>query len=776
MNEATSSCHAGAFPFPSILIKLILWLAFSALMVIAAVLYLPLTLQAVLAWFLVGCIVLVRLTPRIPPQTQRIFLVLVSTFLSCRYLAFRTTDTLLFPTLADTVAVLLLYSAEAYGVLIHLLGLFVNIFPLQRPVTPVDLSRPDLPTVDIFIPTYNEPEEFVATNVRACNLLDYPPGKYRIFILDDGGTWQKRHADDSVAAAAAERRHHRLRSLAHSLGAYYLTREKNDHAKAGNLNEALARTCREMGADAGTISHAPRVQNGFGKSGGELILVLDCDHIPARDFLRNTVGPFLDDPDLFLVQTPHFFINPDPIEKNLDTSAHSPSENEMFYGAVHHGMDAWNASFFCGSAALLRRRHLAAIGGIQGETVTEDAETALALHAKGLRSAFISKPMACGLSPETFADFILQRSRWTQGMIQLLMRKNPLVIKGLQPYQRLCYLNACLFWLFGVARFVFWSAPLLFLFFGLQVYNASLTQIAVYALPHLAGALLVSDYMFGDVRHPFFSELFETVQSLFLVPAVFSAVLNPKSSTFQVTPKGTNLTHDALSPLAIPLYIMFVSALLSYPFAFWRWSVAPLQQDAVVLCTLWTTFNLIMTLLGLGVVWEKRQIRGWHRLRVNEDVMIEDPASRMQQKGTVLDVSLTGVRIRVPSGFTIPREKRLTLVATDSQGHTYHLCIDTIRVEQDAGHKVIGGKFVAESSEAKSQVVGYVFGDSDRWEKYWGRRRSRIGFFRSIWYLFGKGILGTIQNFSGLSRLAARVLSTLLVDGFRLFIHRKSEG
>jgi len=153
--------------------------------------------------------------------------------------------------------------------------------------------------------------------------------------------------------------------------------------------------------------------------------VLDCDHVPTRDLLRNTVGFFMQDEKLSLVQTPHFFINPTPVEKNLETHRRSPNENEMFYGAVQLGLDFWNSSFFCGSAALLRRKHLVEIGGIASDTITEDAETALALHRRGYNSVYLNKPMVMGLSPESFDDFILQRSRWAQGMTQILVLKNP---------------------------------------------------------------------------------------------------------------------------------------------------------------------------------------------------------------------------------------------------------------------------------------------------------------------------------------------------------------
>ena len=164
-----------------------------------------------------------------------------------------------------------------------------------------------------------------------------------------------------------------------------------EHAKAGNLN------------------------NGLAHSSGELVAVFDADHAPARDFLTETVGYFGENPKLFLVQTPHFFINPDPLERNLRTFDKMPSENEMFYGIIQRGLDKWDASFFCGSAAVLRREALETTNGFSGVSITEDAETALELHSKGWDSVYVDKPLIAGLQPATFASFIGQRTRWAQG-------------------------------------------------------------------------------------------------------------------------------------------------------------------------------------------------------------------------------------------------------------------------------------------------------------------------------------------------------------------------
>ena len=123
----------------------------------------------------------------------------------------------------------------------------------------------------------------------------------------------------------------------------------------------------------GFINMLNLFNNALQITNGKFIVVLDCDHVPAADFIEKTLGFFLEDEKLFLVQTAHNFVTPDPLERNLLTDAHSPTENEKFFHAIMPGLDYWGAAFFCGSAAMLRRSALHDIGGFSAETVTEDA-------------------------------------------------------------------------------------------------------------------------------------------------------------------------------------------------------------------------------------------------------------------------------------------------------------------------------------------------------------------------------------------------------------------
>ena len=83
------------------------------------------------------------------------------------------------------------------------------------------------------------------------------------------------------------------------------------------------------------------------------------------------MGWFGKDPKLGMVQTPHYFFSADPFEKNLGTFGTVPNEGELFYGLIQDGNDLWNATFFCGSCAVLRRTICEEVGGIAVERSEE---------------------------------------------------------------------------------------------------------------------------------------------------------------------------------------------------------------------------------------------------------------------------------------------------------------------------------------------------------------------------------------------------------------------
>ena len=215
----------------------------------------------------------------------------------------------------DAFFIMCLLLAEAYAFIILFLGYFQTIWPLRRAPVALPENTEDWPNVDVLIPTFNEPLEVVRYTALGALNMDWPEDKLHIYILDDG-------------------RRKEFERFAFEAGVGYKTREGNVHAKAGNINTALESMT------------------------SPLVAIFDCDHVPTRSFLQMTVGWFLRDHKLAMLQTPHHFYSPDPFERNLEQFRVIPNEGELFYGVVQDGNDFWNSSFFCGSCAVLRRTAL----------------------------------------------------------------------------------------------------------------------------------------------------------------------------------------------------------------------------------------------------------------------------------------------------------------------------------------------------------------------------------------------------------------------------------
>ena len=723
--------------------------------------YLSLFHQALLGGLLVVVVAITSMISAHTAKLSRILIMTICSFLTLRYLQFRINVSLSFNGVPDMIAALMLFGAEVYGIAIYFFGMFVNVWPLDRRSVELPVETLDCPTVDIYIPTYNEPVDMVKITALAATQILYPKEKRTIYILDDGGTKQRLDDANKEKAQAARHRSNKLKQIASELSVIYATRDENVSAKAGNLNEALL-SC-ECTLDEDAFDGISCVNHGIQQGCGDLILILDCDHVPTRDFLEKTVGFFLKDPNLFLLQTPHYFINPDPLEKNLNIFKKSPSENEMFYGAIHPGLDFWNASFFCGSAAILRRNYLMETGGIAGNSITEDAETALGLHAKGYSSAYLKKPLIIGLTPETFSDFIIQRSRWAQGMIQIFILKNPLLQKGLSVPQRICYFNATLFWFFGIARIIFYLSPLVLLFFGLRIYNASLTQVLAYALPHLLGAHILSNFLFGRFRHPFFSELYETIQSIYLLPAILSVIMKPRAPVFKVTPKAVSHGKDFLSHLSMPFYLMLIISSAGCLSGVYQIIRTPEMMDSILICMAWNLFNMILLLACLGVVWEKRQLRKQHRYETCEKATLEYNHKRIS--GTIFDLSVSGTGIRVNEDAGLRVDDRVVLHVKDSRGEVYQLPVIIEHIIFAGGQFKLGCSFVTDTLTQLTATVNFVYGDSNRWQFYGQHHQdTRIGNFFGFLKLLQIGISGFVSNFKG--------VSSLVYQNIKVYIHR----
>ncbi|MFZ5960799.1 UDP-forming cellulose synthase catalytic subunit [Pseudomonas knackmussii] len=579
----------------------------------------PFDLQAQLT-FVLTLWALAMLMRYMPGRFPTLMLIILSITISCRYLWWRYTSTLNWTNGVDLLLGVTLLLAETYSWLVLILSFVQSIWPLRRQLAQLPEDERLWPSVDLVIPTYNEDLSVVRTTVMAALGLDWPRDKLRIHLLDDG-------ARESFKRFAAE------------VGIGYIDRRDNKGAKAGNLNHALARM------------H------------GDLVAVFDCDHIPVRAFLQMTVGWFLADPKMALVQTPHHFFSPDPFEHNLGSFRRKPNEGELFYGLIQDGNDLWNATFFCGSCAVLRRAALDDIGGFATQTVTEDAHTALRLHRAGWNSAYIRVPLAAGLATDSLAAHVRQRIRWARGMVQIFRTDNPLLGKGLTLFQRICYANAMLHFLSGLPRLVFLTAPLAFLYLHAYVIYAPAVLLLLYVLPHMVHASLVNSRIQGPYRQTFWGEVYESVLAWYIARPTLAALISPKRGAFNVTLKGGQTDSDRLDwQVAKPYLVLAALNFVGLGFAAWRFAYGPADEyGTVVVSSLWVLYNLLLIGAALAVAAEARQVRRFHRVPVKLPAAVRLADGHLFP-GSLCDYSDGGVGLELHEARELPLDSEVTLL------------------------------------------------------------------------------------------------------------------
>jgi cellulose synthase (UDP-forming) len=642
---------------------LVLLLALPCLVLFVAT---PVDLRTQLA-IAAAAVVTSMLLARRKGRLATLALVFISLAATGRYLYWRFTATIGGEWSVDAVLGAILLAAELYACAMLILAYAQSVAGLRRRPVPLPDDLADWPTVDVFIPTYNEPLEIVRATVLAARAMDWPKEKLRVYVLDDG----RRDAFREFAAEA---------------GVGYLTRPDNAHAKAGNLN------------------HAMRVTD------GELIAIFDCDHVPARSFLQVATGWLLRDERLALVQTPHHFYSPDPYSRNLRTAPAVPAESELFYGVIQPGIDTWNASFFCGSCAVLRRKALEDVGGIAVETVTEDAHTALKMHRRGWRTAYLDIPQAAGLETETLAAHVGQRIRWARGMAQIFRVDNPLLGRGLKLSQRLSYLAAMLHFFSGIPRLIFLVAPIAYLGFGRHVFNALPLAAVAYGLPHLIHSTQCNARIHGRFRHSFWSEVYETCLAYYIAIPTTVALFAPRKGKFNVTAKGTRTDVPYFDAhIARPTILLALINLVALAAGLYKLCRGEGDVDSLVINVAWALHNVIIVSAAIAVACERPQVRGGQRVPVRLPAMLRFGDGRTVRCET-RDLGHGGAGV-VPAAHVriAPRER--VWLSVFVYGEEQALPAELVEQQQETVHV----RFGPLSLEQETHLVRAAFSRADAW-------------------------------------------------------------
>jgi cellulose synthase (UDP-forming) len=462
------------------------------------------------------------------------------------------------------------------------------------------LSPEELPSVDVFIATYNESIEVLEKTITGALCIDYP--NFKIWVLDDGSrSW--------------------LLDFCKSKGVGYLTRPDNTHAKAGNINHALTKT------------------------NAEFFAIFDADFIPQRNFLIRTMGFFVD-PKIGIVQVPHAFYNYDPTQSSLALQKALPDDQRFFFEAIMPSRDGWDAAFCCGSNSVTRRVALRAVGdALPTESITEDMLLSITMLRKGYITRYLCERLAFGLAPEGLKAFFVQRKRWARGAMQILFLAAGPLGRQLSLMQRLLFLPT--HWLSqSLALLLTLVAPIVYLWTGvLPMVNVTPEAVLYYLLPMIV-AVASGIWTFAP-RHyfPFAAQVHGTFQSFKILPAVLVTMARPFGHVFKVTPKGAGaraadydrqIFWTSASLMGLTILGLLIN---SQP------DLRIVGQSGLLLIVAgWSAVNVVVLFLVCMMSLQAPVRRGEERFKLDEPVWIF-AANGALSTGRIMDISLSGVAI-----------------------------------------------------------------------------------------------------------------------------------
>ncbi len=560
---------------------------------------------------------------------------------------------------ANPVLFAMLLATELYG--LYALAT-LTWFSWSRPAA----VRPEATAgraVDVYVCTYDEPIEVVMATLAGCAALTYP---HTTYLLDDG-------------------RREEMAELAEMAGARYLVRPDNSHAKAGNLNAALPRT------------------------EGELVLILDADHVPMPDALDAVVGYF-DDPRMAVVQTPHDFFNHDSVQ-HYRVGRH---EQSLFYRVVCPGKDRHGAAYWCGSAALINREALLAIGGVATETIAEDFHTTIRLLRHGWRSRYHDEVLVQGLAPHDLDGYLLQRDRWARGNLAVFtLPESPLRARTLSPLQRLSYLASLLAYLAPPMRLLLLLTLGAVLWTGALPMKISVAALAALWLPSVAlnlsaGMALARGYM----RIP------ETAHYELLTMEIYTRALRcivwPSRTAFKVTPKqgrdGGGI--DAVRKLHLVLFCTLLlggGTLLRLLDLAGVGPLADLPGIAAVVVPLLGLIELRRLLKTTLAVGRRRQRRLVYRFQGEAEASCYEPTGRTPAR--LVDASASGVGLISAAPLEVGARPALVLDLQDAAGAPLEVAAQVeVRSCRPAGEEyVIGATIVDIDPEARLALMEWCY-------------------------------------------------------------------
>ncbi len=466
-------------------------------------------------------------------------------------------------------------------------------------------TAPAVPLVDVLICTYNEEPSILERTIIGALAQTYP--NCRVWLLDDGRR----------AAVAA---------LCGALGCGYLTRADNKHAKAGNINAAIERL-NEMDVRP------------------DFVAILDADFVPFPKFVERAMALHRE-LDVGIVQTPQHFVNPDPIQTNLNLAAHWPDEQRFFFDVVMASKDAWGAAFCCGTSSIIRFEPLLRIGGFPTDSVTEDFLLSLRLKEIGYSTVYLNEALSLGLAPEGLKEYLTQRGRWCLGFMQIFRGKSGPFSRcsNLRMLDRVVLVENFLSWSMGyVMRVYGLFAPLFFLAFGIKIVSADVGETLSHFLPFFIWHTAAMSWISSGRLLPVVSDVAQLIAAPTIIKAVLVGLFGRRDQKFAVTAKGGDRSRRFIEWSLLRLCAGMLIVTLGAVGLYFRESNSNVNVYGG-LALAWCWYDIVVLTLASFVCVERPRHRTAERYETSETVCVATIAGRETRQ--LQNVSINGARVR----------------------------------------------------------------------------------------------------------------------------------
>jgi cellulose synthase (UDP-forming) len=277
---------------------------------------------------------------------------------------------------------------------------------------------------------------------------------------------------------------------------------------------------------------------------------------------------------------------------------------------------------------------------------------------------------------------------------------------------------------------------------------------------------MMQNYLYGRYRWPWISELYEFIQSVYLLPALIAVVANPRKPTFKVTAKTESLDQSRISELGMPFFLIFGLLILGVVATVYRIVTEPYNAEITLAVGAWNMLNLVIAGCALGVVAERSSRRQSHRVRIQRPCEIVVAGRRAP--GVLRNVSIGGAGLVLSQTWPVGVDQAglCTIVFRPNAdlGATELPC-EIRQVGDGANGAQVGLRFIPSEPMHYRLISDLVFSDAEQWNAFQLSRRKNVGviggtlrFFGIALFQMGRGL----TYLTGLQKLSMREVEPII--------------